>query len=360
MKKEKIPAVIEKSFKSTVWCKEILEGIGKHNFFDVGENGFSNLEENSAILIIGSSNYFLNSNINECTGHNLKAVVVGTDFNDSGHSVSSVVVDRASATFRAVKYFSLLEKVPIALFGISGYSSSDLSKKDAFEKAIRTLSLDFSEDDIYYFDEGSVKCIEAFLKKNKKYKSVICSNDYFATALMYYASRAGISIPDDLIIMGYGNSPIGKKVRPSLSTIAPKYRQMGVQAAKIYSYLMANKDVNSVNVSVDYDIIIRESTGSAEKAQQNLSFEGEFLPCQKSMFNDAFIGKITALDEAIYNADETTIKIMQGIVQDISYDKLAEMLYLSDTAFRYRLNKIFSMTYCGSRKELKELLQIIF
>ena len=39
MKNEKIPAVIEKSFKNTVWCKEILEGIGKHNFFDIGENG---------------------------------------------------------------------------------------------------------------------------------------------------------------------------------------------------------------------------------------------------------------------------------------------------------------------------------
>ena len=360
MKNEKIPAVIEKSFKNTVWCKEILEGIGKHNFFDVGENGFCNLEENSVILIIGSSNYFLNSNINECTRHNLKAVVVGTDFNDSAHSVSSVVVDRASATFRAVKYFSLLGKVPIALFGISRYSSSDLSKKYAFEKAIGTLKLNFSEDDIYYFDEGSVKCTEVFLKNAKKYKSVICSNDYFATALVYYAAHAGIAVPDDLIIMGYGNSPIGEKVRPSLSTVAPKYRQMGIQAAKIYSYLMANKDVNSVNVFVDYDIIIRESTGKAEIIKKSSQLMDNFLPCHSSMFNDDFISKITALDAVIYNADETTMKILRGIVNDISYAKLAETLFLSDTALRYRLNKIFSMTYCSSRKELKELLQIIF
>ena len=360
MKNGKIPVLTESGFKNTIWCKEILEGIGKQNFFEIDESDLTGSENLPAVLIIGSSMYFINFGINECFKNNIKPIVVGTDYYDSAQNVSSVVIDRASATLEAIKYFCLLKKTPIALLGVSRYSVSDLNKKDAFLRASKSLSIDFSDDDVFYFDGGSVNCIEAFLEKARKYKAVICANDYFATLLIHYAAKKSVTVPDDLNIMGYGNSSIGKEVKPSISTIAPKYREMGIQASKMYAYLTANTTVNSVNVFVDYDIIIRESSGKIEKKQENLKGGTEIFPRYNSIFNDALIAKIKALDEVIYNADETTVKIMQGIVRDIPYLKLAETLYISDTAFRYRLNKIFKMTYCASRKELKELLQIVF
>ena len=81
-------------------------------------------------------------------------------------------------------------------------------------------------------------------------------------------------------------------------------------------------------------------------------FFTDVIPADKQDLN-----KLYALENTIGKMDEMDSKIIHGLLEGISYHALAEHLFLSDTAFNYRLQKLFSSIGCKSRAELIALFQ---
>lgn len=65
----------------------------------------------------------------------------------------------------------------------------------------------------------------------------------------------------------------------------------------------------------------------------------------------------TCLFRAKQSLPKISLLLSSGLLQKESYNRLAENLFLSDTAFKYRLYKLFSAANCKNRTELTELFR---
>ena len=357
MKNSKIPIIAEENYLKSSWCSETLDGIGRQKYEIVTAEDIKNFDKSSAVPIIGTTNHFLKKSITLCIENNLRPIVIGTETADVDSRISTIKTNRKAAVTSLLKYFKSAGRNNVALLGVNKHSTIDNEKKAAFAEAYSALCKKDASENIYYNQTGADDCVNSLTESISSYSGVICSNDYFAALFISCAQKKGIKIPGDVFVAGYGNSFISEHISPAVTSVAPKYKEMGTQARKAYFYLSENPCVSSVSILVDYDIIVRKST-------QNIKFESgcsiisnNFEPCTHTIFNDGKISKIIGLDAIFGSSDTSLAMILKGIMNGDSYGALAEKLYLSDSALRYKLNKIFTLTHTKSKNELKEFLE---
>ncbi len=359
MKNPKIPAVVEKIHQKSVWYTEILAGIGKQKIELVELEELELFSENAVICVVCSTKHFLEKTVSLCKKYKLRPIVVGTEFADFDSRISSIKTNRKDAVSGLVRYCKSLGRDRIALLGVNNFSNIDTEKRNAFVQALRTLDGIDATSDVYPSDDGAESCIDLLLDNISAYNAVMCANDYFAAAFVVKAAERGIRVPKDVIVTGYGNSVIGERLNPSITSIAPKYYEMGRQARKIYSYLSDNPEVESLELLVGYDVIVRESTGANEFKPDVHTFTSNVEPLINSIFDDKMLSGIVGIDTVLSCDDDTMKMILKGIAEDVPYSALAEKLYLSDSAFRYKLNKIFTLANIQSKSELKRVLNTL-
>lgn len=61
--------------------------------------------------------------------------------------------------------------------------------------------------------------------------AVLCFNDLVAIGFLTEARRQGVSVPEDVVVVGHDNTEIAAVVRPSLTTVAGPLRSVGRVAA---------------------------------------------------------------------------------------------------------------------------------
>ena len=95
--------------------------------------------------------------------------------------------------------------------------------------------------------------------------AAFCYNDMTAVGLLGSARRAGLSVPDDLAVVGFDDIPFASYVQPPLTTIAQPMLDMGRRAMDMVLALMANGGPGNgrvSNVVVQGRLIVRESSGA--------------------------------------------------------------------------------------------------
>jgi len=93
--------------------------------------------------------------------------------------------------------------------------------------------------------------------------AVFCYNDMTAIGLMGAARAAGLSVPDDLAIVGFDDIPFALYVQPSLTTIAQLKVEMGEWAMEMALALVQSPDPAEGELSdiiVKGQLVVRGST----------------------------------------------------------------------------------------------------
>lgn len=90
----------------------------------------------------------------------------------------------------------------------------------------------------YTFESG-MSGGEALLSLPEPPTAVFAGNDEMAVGVYQAVRRAGLRVPDDLSIVGFDDSPIAKRIWPTLTTVRLPIRYMGRTAAQL---LVSNHD----------------------------------------------------------------------------------------------------------------------
>lgn len=92
--------------------------------------------------------------------------------------------------------------------------------------------------------------------------AVFCANDAIACGAYNALNAAGLKIPDDVAVAGFGNQNVAKFMNPSLTTVDQNPLQMGRIAAKTLIELLINDNKESgkkIN-TLETKLIVRQST----------------------------------------------------------------------------------------------------
>ncbi|WP_063798666.1 LacI family DNA-binding transcriptional regulator [Nocardia sp. NRRL S-836] len=64
-------------------------------------------------------------------------------------------------------------------------------------------------------------------------KALVCFNDRLAFGAYQALAEAGLSVPDDVSVIGFDDHPVASWMRPRLTTIALPHHELGAQAVKV-------------------------------------------------------------------------------------------------------------------------------
>jgi len=146
-------------------------------------------------------------------------------------------VDSHAAVREAAQQLISLGHRRIAFLGGS-FSASDRAKAryQGYCEAMaaqglpawRAVELSFSADTQAFETE-----IAALLKRLAPPTAIICSNDLLALQAIAAARHLGLSVPDDLSVIGFDGMPMGQLVHPQLATVKQPALSMGASAADL-------------------------------------------------------------------------------------------------------------------------------
>jgi LacI family transcriptional regulator len=148
--------------------------------------------------------------------------------------------------------------------GPEGFRSA-AEREAGFQAAIRTagLKLDHSlcAAGNYRFESG-VAAGQKLLDREDRPTAIFASNDEMAAGVMHVALGMGLSIPGDLSVIGFDDSPTAQHIWPSLTTVRWPLVEMGELAAeKLVGRFLGHPEANAVATTLSSAVIERDTVG---------------------------------------------------------------------------------------------------
>ena len=174
-----------------------------------------------------------------------------------------VLTHDRQAGAEAANYLESLGHKRIALVtGPKRYRSS-IERGGGFTDALAKRGVELPAELVYeggYTFESGVAGAEALLARSPRPTAIFACNDEMAAGIYKAALRMGLSIPGDLSVVGYDDSPLASQLWPSLTTIRLPVRDLGRQAAAM---LLADNWPRAAQaeagVSVSPHLVVRDS-----------------------------------------------------------------------------------------------------
>lgn len=113
---------------------------------------------------------------------------------------------------------------------------SAIERGEGFLEALAKRGIEVPPEWIYeggYTFESGVAGAEQLLARPDRPTAIFACNDEMAAGVYKAAQRMGLSIPSELSVIGYDDSPLASQLWPALSTIRLPVRDIGRQAASL-------------------------------------------------------------------------------------------------------------------------------
>jgi DNA-binding LacI/PurR family transcriptional regulator len=137
------------------------------------------------------------------------------------------------------------------LYGPLEFEPMYLRKKGFLEEATKRNA---SVDAVPFHSDYDV------LKIAKEYDGVFVWNDLSAVTFITKCLENGISIPDDLQIIGYDDIELLQYVYPKITTISQPMSELANEAFKMILKMITTKEKLSKNIILDTDLVVRDTT----------------------------------------------------------------------------------------------------
>jgi DNA-binding LacI/PurR family transcriptional regulator len=203
------------------------------------------------------------SNIAKNLDPKIPTIVVG-DFGKSINS-KSVDVDNVKGGFVATEHLIATGCKNILVLTGDLRLKSGRDRLEGYKKALIGGGFKVREEMILQGDYTSLTArdlISEVLKKKIKFDGICAANDLSAISAMDVLKEHGFSIPKQVKIVGFDDSPIASSSSPSITTIRQPIRELGEEVALSLLALLDGEEV--ADKLLDVELIIREST-SAKK-----------------------------------------------------------------------------------------------
>ncbi len=140
--------------------------------------------------------------------------------------------------------------------------SSSALRFQGYREAMRAGNLrinpDWIADGAFTYMSG-VAASEALLKMKHRPSAIFASNDDMAAGVVSVANQMGLSLPRDLSVCGFDDTPLATIISPQLTTVQQPIRDMGYHAAKLILPAESESKEN-LKTALPHKLIIREST----------------------------------------------------------------------------------------------------
>lgn len=187
-------------------------------------------------------------------------------------AISSVDFDNRGGARRAVEHLlaqghrqiGVIGYAPTAVTGaaerINGYKASLAAHAIAFDESlIRTGA---------YSPDSGYAATMSLLDAGKRPTALFVTGDEVAFGVLAALHERGISVPDDMAIVGFDDNPLAKFAIPALTTVCLPFEEMGRQAGRLLLDLIDQKSQAGTELLLETELIVRHSSVRTVRAEQ--------------------------------------------------------------------------------------------
>ena len=179
-------------------------------------------------------------------------------------NVPFVSIDNEKAGYDATTHLISLGSKRIFHMSVENNSLTTIRRMEGYKRALFEAGLPFDEKNILYGNYGyhsALKLVEQRFKNNlyEAPDSIFAISDKMAAGCIKGLANCGLSVPNDVKVVGFDNIDICLMTSPEITTISQSQYEMGSTAINMLISKLAGKEALQ-SVILNHKLIIREST----------------------------------------------------------------------------------------------------
>tara|TARA_E500000305_G_scaffold37228_1_gene28606 strand:+ start:530 stop:1561 length:1032 start_codon:yes stop_codon:yes gene_type:complete len=111
-----------------------------------------------------------------------------------------------------------------------------------------------------------VELIGQFCARRPDLDAVFCNNDDMALGALFGCQKAGLSVPDDIGIIGFNDLEMMAAAHPSLTSIRTDRYAIGRHAVEMIQSVLSGETPDKKIVDLGFELQVRQSTSRSAKA----------------------------------------------------------------------------------------------
>lgn len=170
-------------------------------------------------------------------------ILAGIDI--PGLPFPQVRIDDYQASYDGTKFLLDLGKRTIALIGGWGYSVGD-KRLEGYKEALSEADLPFKPSLVVsgdYTVQSGKKAMQQLLCSAENLDAVFVLSDEMAIGVIRAVKEAGLSVPDDISVLGFDGIDLGEYLNPTLATVSQPIEKIGIESAEALLRLMRGESV---------------------------------------------------------------------------------------------------------------------
>ncbi len=138
----------------------------------------------------------------------------------------------------------------------------DRERFAGFRRGLQEAGISFCERDflkLMLLEKGAEECFSDLAARSEEYTAVFCVSDLYAVQLANAVRARGRRIPEDLSIIGFDDSLLGRLYRPAITTIHQDTEMKGVLAGNILVQMIEEKYDGEKEVMLPVSLVERDT-----------------------------------------------------------------------------------------------------
>ncbi|MFH8617511.1 LacI family DNA-binding transcriptional regulator [Streptomyces sp. NPDC017979] len=109
--------------------------------------------------------------------------------------------------------------------------------------------------------EGARAAESLLDRTGERPQALLFANDQMAIGALHALERRGVRVPEDVAVVGFDGIPLGRIVRPALTTVRQPMRRLGEEAVDLLVRRLGERDRDPVSLMLPVALVRRASCG---------------------------------------------------------------------------------------------------
>ncbi|WP_347330058.1 LacI family DNA-binding transcriptional regulator [Marinimicrobium locisalis] len=220
-------------------------------------------KEADGIIILASPSPFSSASAYSTQDRRTPIVLGCENVTDELAHIPSVRVDNRQAANEATRYLLQLGHERIGFITGSRGSLLTRDRERGYWDAMKTSPLGQHRDWVVNGDqsiEGARRATRKLLSLAERPSAIFCANDEMAMACIYEIKRSGLSVPEDVSVLGFDDIRYAAIMDPPLTTVVQPTEEIGERTMRRLLNAIEGRDIGEAPEIVEHRLIVREST----------------------------------------------------------------------------------------------------
>jgi DNA-binding LacI/PurR family transcriptional regulator len=199
-----------------------------------------------------------------------QVAVVFLDLGPVGKYTSNIHVDYSRGIYQAIDHLRGLGHRDFCFIAGPQALRSAVTRRRAFVDALNQWNLPshLTLEGNHKVD-GGMRAVQTLLAHHPLPTAILCSNDLTALGALKALAEAGVSVPEDVSVVGFDDINFAQFAHPALTTVNLSRERLGQLAFDALGKILRSKSREGEEYIVETQLVVRESTALANISAAN-------------------------------------------------------------------------------------------